>query len=215
MKIKILINALIIGSMVFFSCRNSDTSVRQGDNDQSCLTTVQKEILKEDSLLNELFDDTSEFYQSVGFAAAPANRSNYGTIVDYEDVKPCLDFYKTTMAQYGIDERDPTGIDLRVLTSLKITWAEIFRGRELKKFIKNAAALHRTLFRNNKNLEIQVRLGRYTHDFAAEYDPTREGRLCVFLVTKLYRDISTDSTKRVWVEDGFDKKSFNFGGMEP
>ena len=32
---------------------------------------------------------------------------------------------------------------------------------------------------------------------------------------EVYKDINNDPNNRNWVDDGFDKKSFNFGGMEP
>lgn len=122
------------------------------------------------------------------------------------------------MATYGIDELDPRTINLRVPTSLKITLFEGFRGKEMKKFIRQAARNRKGLFGKNKRLAIRVEFGIYTRKVANDlHVPKRYGRICVFLVTKLYEKKKGNK----WAvldndpDEDADDDAFNFGGIKP
>jgi hypothetical protein len=211
MRIKILTALLFLVSITYISCNDSGRQESGTENNQNCLTDQQKAILSDDSLINELFEDTFSFDETYKKNAALAGKPPYtGSVVKYKDAKPCIDLYKTTMALYGIDERKPSPTNVTISKTLQITYDEFFRGKELKKFLRQAARKRKMLFGSNKHLSIAITFGICTHDFATEYDPSREGRICIFLVTRTW----DDGTKQ-WLLDDPDDDTFDFGGIHP
>ncbi|MFN4315691.1 MAG: hypothetical protein ACK4E0_15430 [Chitinophagaceae bacterium] len=196
MSMKLLSLACVLSAGLLFSCKDCPPE----SAGKTTLADSDAEIWE--MLTTEEFDTLAPWADK---------RKNYGTVIPFKDVKPCLKLYEETMVNHRVvrDVNNPPPVTDNS-KYIPITLWESFRGKELKKFLKKAAA-RRGVLPSNKKLEIRMAIGIYTKEFAQKYDPSREGRIGIFLVTKKYKEVAN-----VWMDDeDEDDSSFNFGGIHP
>jgi hypothetical protein len=209
MKKKLFIAVVVSAAFGFFSCQQSSNATQANISEKRYLTDAEKDLLREDTLIKEFFEDTT-YIGAINKFAPPGPRY-FGKIVPYKEAEPCIKLYEETMKKYGI-VRSPVTTPITITPTLKITLSEIFRGKELKTFIKNAAGIHGGVFSNSKHAAVLVVPGIYTREFVANRDPSREGRIGMFLITHKY---DYDTTHKQVFNDEIDNDAFDFGGIEP
>lgn len=197
----------------------------------SCLTDEEKGILHDWKQLDTLSTDQDKDIDTIQFNTGG---TNYGQSVPLAEAEPCFRAYDTLMPKHGImNHPPPASIALGSVTPIQITTRECFRGRELNKFLRNAAKLHCALLHipHPVNTSIRVALGVCTPEYAAaRKDPRRAGRICVFIAsgkfepgtkgkTAEWKPINLTDYKKFLdpklFDPGDDNTVFDFGGLEP
>jgi hypothetical protein len=148
------------------------------------------------------------------------------------------------MAKYSVTNTATSGpIDPPLVDSpiVQLTTREIFRGKELKKFLRKAARQHSKFLGlpSPINTSVRVVLGICTKKYADSVgDPSRTGRICLFLATGKFDD-TKGGPKGPWslltkeyltsskedpekanflhklLHGDDDLEVFDFGGLEP
>jgi hypothetical protein len=224
MNVKLAAVTAFFVSATIISCQNSGNEASKGGANQNFLTSEQRQILQDDSLEKAMYSEDEDFDDTIDILTSRKNikkpkPDTFGMKVKYNSVaKPCIDTFQKVMKLYGIDEQSTGSMPTQPPKSLRITSFEVFRGKELKQFIRYAANKRPGIIGRKKKLAVRVEFGIYTRKVADSLmKPERYGRICAFLVTRLYEK----SKKKKWklIDDDptedVDDYSFDFGGIHP
>ena len=190
--------------------------------------TNEDSLVRNDSLLNDLFEDEDrDRHDTHAITATIKPNNGFGIKVSTDTVeKYCLPEYERVMNDHGFPSTPPQPGQRPTLPSdlRLITLMEHFRGKEIIKFLRQAAHLHGLLgtVGGKKKVRVQIAFGIYTKPYldylvkTVQVDPAdiagKEGRVGIFLISKA-EDPTTK--KKILVAPADDPDSFDFGGLKP